>query len=78
MNTYHKNAQYTTTKSQDVQEGWSVLDLYRTVGGVAQLVARMVFWDGEGQFSLEMRVPELPLKVVEELIDEARATIKIK
>jgi hypothetical protein len=39
--------------------------------------ARIVFWDAVGQFALEVTVGELPLVVIEELIREAKATIRI-
>jgi hypothetical protein len=37
-----------------------------------------VFWDAQGQFALELGVPELPLTIVEELIAEARSTIEFR
>ena len=76
MNRRHKTEIYTTKTAQDPQEGWAALELLRTTHGVAQLVARVVFWDAEGQFVLDATSSELPLDVVDEFLAEARATIK--
>lgn len=77
MQRQQQNALYTTESVQDLREGWAAVELQRTVAGVAERVARVVFWDAEGQFALEMSASELPLDIVEKLIEEARATIRI-
>lgn len=66
--------EYTTELASDNGEGWSALELHRSETWEKVLVARVVFWDAQGQFSLEVRVDELPLGVIEELIAEAKAT----
>lgn len=71
------NAQYTTSVEQNNEEGWVAVVLSRQVGSVVQRVGRVVFWDADGQFALEMSVAELPLGIVEELIAEAKHVIKI-
>lgn len=78
MNRRHKNALYTTQSTQDLREGWFALELHREIAGASQRVARVVFWDAEGQFALEATTCELPLTVVEDFLGEARATIKIQ
>jgi collagenase-like PrtC family protease len=78
MQRQHKKALYTTVRKDDLKEGWASLELHCTTDGVVGNVARIVFWDAEGQFAIEMTSRELPLHVVEEFINEARATIKIK
>ena len=70
--------EYTTTTTSDTAEGWTALELTRRKGASIERAARVVFWDAEGQFSLEMLIRELPLAVVEELIGEAKATIKVR
>lgn len=72
-----KGAEYTTSLATNDREGWVALQLHKSVQGSSVLAARVVFWDAEGQFSLEVSVDELPLTVVEELIVEARASIPI-
>ena len=70
--------EYITTTASDHTEGWTALEMTRRKGASVERVARVVFWDAEGQFSLEMLVRELPLVVVDELIAEARATVKFR
>jgi len=75
MDTKHGTSIFTTTLSRDDEEGSVGLELQRRTNGETETVARIVFWDAEGQFALEMLVPELPLAVVEDLIREAKASI---
>jgi len=70
--------EYTTTTARDNVEGWVALEMTRRKGATGERAARVVFWDAEGQFSLELIVRELPLSIVEELIGEAKATIKVR
>ena len=70
-----KGFEYTTVLASNDDEGWIALELHRTEKRRDVLVARIVFWDAEGQFSLEVRVDEVPLAIVEELIAEAKARI---
>jgi hypothetical protein len=39
-------------------------------------VARILFWDASGQFCFETFDTDLPLEIVEQIIAEAKATIK--
>ena len=73
----HGPDSYSTARQDDHQEGWSAIELYKDTNTSRVLVARMVYWDAEGQFSLEMRVPELPLRVAEALIEEAKRAIMV-
>jgi hypothetical protein len=73
-----KGFEYATVLASDDEEGWIALELHRTANGQDVLAARIVFWDAEGQFSLEVRVDEVPLTIVEELIAEAKARITIE
>ena len=76
MKRTHGQAEYTTQVTHDDQEGWTAVELHQTQGGSSQLAARVVFWDAEGQFALEMSIRELPVAIVEALIAEAKATIR--
>ena len=76
MDIRHGQYKYETAAEHDHKEGWAALNLVREAGGTKSIAARVIFWDAEGQFSLEMKVSELPLRIVQKLIDEARATIK--
>ena len=78
MNRKHGSSHYTTRPVQDDQEGWIGLELSRTSGGHTEAVARILFWDAEGQFALEMNAAELPLVIVEELIAEAKSSVRTR
>ncbi len=69
---------YSTSLLRDDEEGWIALEMTRSSAEGHRPVARVVFWDGEGQFSLEMFLPEAPLVVIEELISESKRAIKVR
>lgn len=58
------------------RDGWSGFDLYRSGSDARRRVARVVFWDADGQFALETFEGDVPLVVVEALIEEAKTSIK--
>jgi hypothetical protein len=70
-------AEYTTRLVSDDAEGWVALQLDKHAQGSTVLAARVIFWDAEGQFSLEVPAGELPLVIVEELIAEAKSAIPV-
>lgn len=76
MDLVHGHERYTSEQTQDHEEGWSAIELHRVAAGGNVLVARVVFWDAEGQFFLEMPSSELPLRIVESLISEAKHVIR--
>ena len=76
MDVRHGSARYETAPSSNNQEGWSALELHVERNGSRKYVARVVYWDADGQFTLELVVPELPLRIVEMLINEAKGTIR--
>ena len=75
MNFQHGTAIYTTRAIADRDAGSAGLDLYCEAGGQPKCVARIAFWDASGQFAFQT-FKEIPLVVVEELIAEAKQTIK--
>ena len=76
MEIKHGTRVYTTVSEDDPADGFAAVNLIAEKNGIGTLAARVVFWDADGQFALEMKVPELPLRVVERLISEAKETIK--
>jgi hypothetical protein len=68
-------AEYTTNLVSDNAAGWVALELHRRAQASSVVAARVVFWDAQGQFSLEVPVDEVPLVIVEELIAEAKSRI---
>lgn len=77
MNRKHGAAAYTTRAVADREAGSAGLELYREANGKKECVARLIFWDASGQFGFQT-FNEIPLDVVEELITEAKQTIKTK
>lgn len=77
MNRKHGAATYATLAVADREAGSAGLELFREANGTKECVARLVFWDASGQFGLQT-FSELPLDIVEELINEAKRTIKTK
>jgi hypothetical protein len=58
--------------------GSASVELYRRVEGTESRVAQIIYWDAVGQFFVEKFNDELPLEILEELIAEAKQSIKTK
>lgn len=76
MNRSHGADRFSTRLDVDNHEGYVALDLFRMSNGAEVRVARVVFWDASGQFFVETFGSDVPLEVFEELIVEAKSTIK--
>ena len=76
MNRQFGDARFTSTMIEDVAEGYIGYDLVRIQHGKNNSIARILFWDASGQFSVETLGSDVPLGILEELIAEAKATIK--
>ena len=51
MNKTWKNARYLTTIASSDESGWTALELtMRVATNVPELIARVVFWDADGEF----------------------------
>ena len=77
MNREFGDGFYTSVFVQDLQQGFSGLELRRHRKGTDECIAKVIFWDACGQFFVEMSGTEVPLEILEELIAEAKKTIKI-
>ncbi len=71
-------ADYSTALRSDNDEGWVALELARRRGEHAERVARVVFWDAEGQFFLETFAHDVPLPIVEDMIAESKTAMKVR
>jgi hypothetical protein len=76
MKRTHGRYEFETLGVEDREEGWAGLDLYCAVGGKRERVASLVYWDASGEFTIEMFERLVPLVIIEELIREAKATIR--
>jgi hypothetical protein len=62
----------------DRTDGFTALRLYQTVNGSTTVCAEIIYWDACGQFVLQTFEKEVPLDVIEELIAEAKDTIRLR
>jgi heme-degrading monooxygenase HmoA len=80
MDRNYADAHYTTSRVDDSQDGFSAVELYRTrrSEGKNVRVARVVYWDACGDFFFETFNADIPVRLAEDLIGEAKTTIKIR
>jgi hypothetical protein len=78
MNREYGNARYTTSAVSDRKEGYAALELHRAIKDETRRVARVVFCDASGQFFFETFDADIPSDIAEELIAEAKKTIKVR
>ena len=80
MDRDYADAHYTTRRVDDNKDGFSAVELYRNRRSENSnvRVARVVFWDACGAFFIETFNTDIPVKLAEDLISEARTTIKIR
>jgi hypothetical protein len=70
---------YSTRLVHDNKEGNSALELHMTrKDGTVDRVARVVFWDACGDFFFETFGHQVPVRIAEELMIEAKETIKVR
>ncbi len=75
MNRRHGVYLFESAWVENQDEGWVGMDLYCTYEGKKDRVARVIYWDATGEFTVETMVREVPLAILEALIVEAKATI---
>ncbi len=80
MDRQYANAHYKSCRVNDNKEGFAAVELHRTRSDDVKSVrvARVVFWDACGDFSLETFNTDIPAELAIDLIDEAKKTIKIR
>ena len=76
MRRVHGRLEFTSEYVEDRDDGWGGFDLYRLENDQKQRVARIVFWDAAGEFVLETFGGDVPLAVIESLIEEAKQNIR--
>lgn len=76
MDRQYGNVHYRSFPIEDVQQGFVGLELYRVCQDQKDRVARIVFWDATGQFSIETCGTDIPLEILESLIVEVKESVK--
>ena len=74
MDRVHDTRKYKSSLIPWNENGSMGQQLTREVDGEFLVVAKVLFWEAAGQFSIET-IGEVPLIVLEELIAEAKALI---
>jgi hypothetical protein len=79
MDRQYGTLRYTTRLVHDNEQGNSALELHATShDGNTSRAARVVFWDASGDFFFETFNAQIPVDVADQLIAEAKSTIKIR
>lgn len=78
MDRHYGEASYISSMVRDGVDGYVGYDLVRRQGGSENRVARILFWDSCGQFFVETLGSDVPLEILEELIAEAKSSIKVR
>ncbi len=68
---------YQTRVAESIPEGWVAVEIFRIADVGETLLGRIVYWDAVGQLYYEMGVGEIPLKILEEAILEAKLLVGI-
>jgi hypothetical protein len=76
MNRKYGDSHYSSHRVEDRAEGYVGFDLMRLQNSKSDLVVRILFWDACGQFVVETLGTCVPLEILEELITEAKESIK--
>jgi hypothetical protein len=75
MKKRHGDAEYESLRVENRDEGYVGMELFQLRQEHRTFVASVVFWDATGQFAVRMTNEELPLVVLEDLIEEAKSLV---
>jgi len=78
MNRQFGDCRYESSRVQDCKDGFAGFELHRQRQDTTERVAAVIFWDASGQFFVETFGTDVHLEILEELIAEAKASIKSK
>ena len=78
MKRIHGRCEFGSVYVEDRKEGWGGFDLYRREEGKQARVARIAYWDASGEFVIETFEGDVPLIIIEELIHEAKTSIRTR
>lgn len=78
MDCRHGESHFRSSIVQNLEQGCVALELHREFRGTEERVAAVTFWDASGQFFVETFGTDVNLEVLEQLIAEARVSIKVR
>jgi hypothetical protein len=76
MDRQYGEARFRSAFVRDRADGYAGYELLRMYDGVEARVARVIFWDACGQLFVETTGTDVPLAILEEVIAEAKASVK--
>lgn len=71
MDRTHGDAVFASAKVESKEDGYVGQELHCKRGGRIDVVAKVIYWDADGQYSVET-LGEVPLAILEELIVETK------
>jgi hypothetical protein len=74
----HGHDRYWTTLVSNQNDGYAGVRLHRERFGQTAVAASVIFWDASGQFFVQTLDGEVPVTVIELVIDEARSSINVR
>ena len=78
MNRKWGEFQYSSVYVDDKKDGFCGFELYCASKGETRRVASVIFWDASGQFFVETFGSDVPLDILEALIEETREHYRIE
>jgi hypothetical protein len=78
MNKPYADSHYKTSFVEDCEQGYAGLQLHRETRGKAVLAAQVTYWDATGGWVIETFSGNIPVDIAEELVAEAKETIKTR
>ena len=69
---------YWTTYVEDRADGFAGMLLHRERFGNTCIAAQVVFWDAAGHFAVQTFDGDVPVEIIEVVIAEAKARIKVR
>ena len=78
MDRQYGDIHFVSKMVQDLTDGFVGYELLQTQHGKNSCAAKVLFWDASGQFFVETLGCDVPLEIIEELISEAKANIKVR
>ena len=69
---------YWTTFVEDRADGFAGMRLHRERFGKSSIAAQVVFVDAAGEFTVETFDGEVPVEIIEEVIVESKARVKVR
>lgn len=78
MDRWYGNQRYKSEFVEDRDAGFAGVELHRLQNGSDERVASVIYWDASGHYFVQTFGTDVELPVLEELIIEAKNTVRIR